>query len=45
MKNSGIEWIGEIPDSWDISRVKNCFYLSKTQARKKDPVVLRLERS
>ena len=45
MKNSGIEWIGEIPDSWDISRVKNCFYLSKTKARQKDPVVLRLARS
>ena len=45
MKNSGIEWIGEIPDSWDISHVKNCFYLSKTKARQKDPVVLRLARS
>ena len=23
MKNSGIEWIGEIPDSWDVVRLKN----------------------
>ena len=23
MKNSGIEWIGEIPDGWEVSRVKN----------------------
>lgn len=25
MKDSGIEWIGEIPESWDVCRVKN-FY-------------------
>ena len=23
MKNSGVEWIGEIPDEWEVSRVKN----------------------
>ena len=23
MKNSGIEWIGEIPEDWEVSRVKN----------------------
>ncbi len=23
MKNSGIEWIGEIPDSWNVCRIKN----------------------
>ena len=23
MKNSGVEWIGEIPDDWEVSRVKN----------------------
>lgn len=23
MKNSGIEWIGEIPDGWDVVRLKN----------------------
>ena len=23
MKNSGIEWIGEIPDDWEIYRIKN----------------------
>ena len=23
MKNSGIEWIGQIPDSWDVCRIKN----------------------
>ncbi|MFH5836726.1 restriction endonuclease subunit S [Proteiniclasticum sp. C24MP] len=23
MKNSGVEWIGEIPDDWDLDRIKN----------------------
>ena len=45
MKNSGIEWIGNIPVSWKVKRVKNCFYLSKEKAHLKDPVVLRLARS
>ena len=45
MKNSGIAWIGNIPDDWGVRRVKNCFYLSKTKAHQKDPVVLRLARS
>ena len=25
MKNSGVEWIGEIPDDWEITRSKNIF--------------------
>ena len=24
MKNSGVEWIGEIPEHWEIIKVKNC---------------------
>lgn len=24
MKNSGIEWVGDIPDSWKIERMKSC---------------------
>lgn len=27
MKESGVEWIGEIPEHWEISRVKNIFKL------------------
>ncbi len=23
MKNSGVEWIGEIPEGWEVSRIKN----------------------
>ena len=29
MKNSGVEWIGEIPDEWDIYRNKNAFICNK----------------
>ena len=25
MKDSGIEWIGEIPEGWKISRIKQLF--------------------
>lgn len=25
MKDSGIEWIGQIPQTWDVSKIKNCF--------------------
>ena len=29
MKDSGIEWIGEIPESWETEINKRCFSLSK----------------
>ena len=29
MKDSGIEWIGDIPEEWEISRNKNCFLCGK----------------
>ena len=29
MKDSGVEWIGEIPEHWDLSRFRNIFNLSK----------------
>ena len=25
MKDSKIEWVGEIPENWDVSKIKNCF--------------------
>ena len=25
MKDSGIEWIGQIPQTWDVCKIKNCF--------------------
>ena len=45
MKYSGVQWIGDIPDSWEIKRVKNCFYISKEQAHDNNPTVLSLARS
>ncbi|MBQ7905177.1 MAG: restriction endonuclease subunit S [Spirochaetaceae bacterium] len=29
MKNSGVEWIGEIPDEWEITQVKNIFNIGR----------------
>lgn len=29
MKESGIEWIGEMPAEWETSRIKNCFFFGK----------------
>ncbi len=45
MKDSGIEWIGEIPNNWEIRKVKSAFYRSKIDAQQEDPVVLSLARS
>ena len=28
MKDSGIEWIGEIPKEWSVVAVKHCFYIN-----------------
>ncbi len=45
MKNSGIKWIGLIPNHWEIRKVKYCFNISKEQACDKNPIVLSLARS
>lgn len=45
MKYSGVEWIGEIPDSWEVRKVKHCFYISKEQANEANPTVLSLART
>lgn len=29
MKDSGIEWIGEIPKNWDLPKVKQLFYIGR----------------
>ena len=29
MKDSGVEWIGEIPKNWNVQRVKNAFVRKK----------------
>lgn len=45
MKNSNIEWIGQIPDDWIVKKVKHCFYISKEKAYDKNPTVLSLARA
>lgn len=29
MKNSGVEWIGEIPEHWEVKRLKNFCFITK----------------
>lgn len=40
-----IPWIGSIPSSWDLCRVKDAFIISKAKAKIDNPVVLSLARS
>lgn len=44
MKASGIEWIGDIPRSWKIIKVKDGFVQKKAKAYQNDPVILTLAR-
>lgn len=39
MKDSGVEWIGEIPEGWEVKRVKYLFGQSKEIADRKDEIV------
>jgi len=36
MKDSGVEWIGEIPEHWEIVKSKRLFMARKERARKSD---------
>lgn len=45
MKNSGIEWIGEIPNEWLVGRVKYIFTRKNEKAMQEDPIILSLTRS
>jgi len=45
MKDSGIEWIGKIPNNWNLSKVKYKFYRKKDKACIENPTVLSLARS
>lgn len=44
MKDSGIKWIGSIPEGWDTCRVNTCFYRKNSKAMEDDPVILSLAR-
>ena len=45
MKNSGIKWIGEIPDEWEVKKVKHSFVRKNEKAMQENPTVLSLARS
>lgn len=45
MKDSGIEWIGQIPEDWGIIRVKQAFIRKNEKAQQENPVVLSLART
>ena len=45
MKDSGIEWIGEIPEEWKIVKVKDAFIRKNDKANTKNPTILTLARS
>lgn len=45
MKDSGVEWIGEIPDRWVVGKVQTAFYRKKEKANVVNPTILSLARS
>lgn len=45
MKDSGIEWIGEIPEDWEIVKVKDAFIRKNDKANTKNPTILTLARN
>ena len=45
MKDSGIEWIGEIPETWEVKRVKHGFERKREEAHQEEPVILSLARA
>lgn len=45
LKDSGIKWIGMIPEEWNVLRVKDGFVRKKSEAHQDNPIVLSLARS
>jgi type I restriction enzyme S subunit len=43
-KDSGIEWIGQIPKEWEVGQVKQCFARKNEKAQLENPIVLSLAR-
>ncbi|MHC9161360.1 restriction endonuclease subunit S [Exiguobacterium profundum] len=42
MKDSGVEWIGEIPENWDVNKIKFKFDIRKFIQPSENPTVLSL---
>lgn len=45
MKQNEVEWIGEIPDEWEVKKVKHSFVRKNEKAMQENPTVLSLARS
>ena len=45
MKQSGVPWIGEIPKTWEIRKVKDVFVRKNEKAHQDYPVILSLARA
>ena len=45
LKESGIEWIGKIPEEWNVCKVKDIFFRKNEKAKIENPTVLSLART
>lgn len=45
MRDSGVKWIGNIPEGWRIVKVKKVFVRKKEKANQENPIILSLARS
>ena len=45
MKDSGIPWIGEIPEGWKVCKTKDVFVRKNEKAHQANPIVLSLARA
>jgi len=45
MKDSGIKWIGIIPQNWKVGKVKQALFRQNDKAMQENPVILSLARS
>ena len=45
MKDSGFNWLRQIPQTWEVFKIKDGFTRKKSKALKNDPTVLSLARS
>lgn len=45
MIDSGIPWIGKMPNGWELSKVKYCFVRKNSKAEQENPIVLSLARA
>jgi len=44
MNDSGVDWIGQIPEHWSVQRVSQAFTFKKSKANVENPVILSLAR-